>query len=233
MLEPLPRDFYGRPTVRVARDLLGKVIVRQDDADRGRTRLARIVEVEAYLGERDLASHARRGPTPRAAIMFGPPGHLYTYLIYGMYVCANFVCHTEGVAGAVLIRAAAPLDEGDPAALRGPGKLCRELGIELRHKGLDLTLPTSPIYVADDGVRRVKVARSARIGIDYAGVWAPRLLRFYVPGNPSVSGPGRRLIAAGGGGRSPPSDGPAAGRPRARPGGRRRPRGRRRARAGR
>ena len=120
MLTPLPRAFYARPTERVARDLLGKVIVRQDAT---LVRRARIVEVEAYLGERDQASHARRGPTPRAAIMFGPPGHLYTYLIYGMYVCANFVSHTERIAGAVLIRAAACLDEGDPSELRGPDTL--------------------------------------------------------------------------------------------------------------
>lgn len=194
MHKPLPRAFYERPTARVARDLLGKIIVRQDETT-GRVRLARIVEVEAYLGERDQASHARRGPTPRAAIMFGPPGHLYCYLIYGMYVCANFVSHVDGVAGAVLIRAAACLDAGDPKELRGPGKLCRGLGITLAHKGLDLTLPASPIYAADDGTRHLKVARSARIGVDYAGAWAARPLRFYVPGHPSVSG--RLTVGAG------------------------------------
>lgn len=188
MFKPLPRTFYARPTARVARDLLGKVIVRQDQTG-GRVRLARIVEVEAYLGERDQASHARRGPTPRAAIMFGPPGHLYCYLIYGMYVCANFVSHADGVAGAVLIRAAACLGEGDPKELRGPGKLCRGMGIQLAHKGLDLTVPTSPVYVAEDGAVRLKVARSPRIGVDYAGAWAARPLRFFVAGHPSVSGP--------------------------------------------
>jgi len=193
MLTPLPRSFYARPTDRVARDLLGKVIVRQDQSG-GRPRRARIVEVEAYLGERDQASHARRGPTPRAAIMFGPPGHLYCYLIYGIYVCANFVSHVDGVAGAVLIRAAACLDEGDPKELRGPGKLCRGMGIELAHKGLDLTVPASPVYVAEDGVRRLKVARSPRIGVDYAGAWAARPLRFFVSGHPSVSGP--RVVRA-------------------------------------
>jgi DNA-3-methyladenine glycosylase len=191
MLTPLPRSFYTRPTDRVARDLLGKVIVRQDQAADGRVRLARIVEVEAYLGERDQASHARRGPTPRAAIMFGPPGHLYTYLIYGIHVCANVVSHVDGVAGAVLIRAATCLDEGDPTELRGPGKLCRGLGIELAHKGLDLTVPASPLYVAEDGARRPKVARSPRIGVDYAGEWAARPLRFFASGHPSVSGPRR------------------------------------------
>ena len=106
-LAPLGRAFYERPTTTVAHELLGKVLVRQR-AD-GPARAARIVEVEAYLGERDAASHARRGPTPRAAIMFGPPGFLYVYLIYGMHHCMNVVTETDGVAGAVLIRAAAPI----------------------------------------------------------------------------------------------------------------------------
>ena len=107
-LAPLGRAFYARPTTTVARELLGKLLVRRSPpADR--RRVARIVEVEAYLGERDAASHARRGPTPRAAIMFGPPGFLYVYLIYGMHHCMNVVTETDGVAGAVLIRAAAPI----------------------------------------------------------------------------------------------------------------------------
>ena len=188
-LAPLPRSFYERPTARVARDLLGKVIVRRPE-DGGPPRMARIVEVEAYLGLKDQASHARRGPTPRSAIMFGPPGHLYTYLVYGMHVCANFVTERDGVAGAVLIRAAQLLDDGaHPAALRGPGKLCRGLGVTLAHKGLDLTAPTRGLWVADDGEARLRVARSARIGVDYAGEWAARPLRFFVSGHPSVSGP--------------------------------------------
>ena len=94
---PLPRSFYARPTVKVARDLLGKWLVRRwPDAP---PQIARIVEVEAYLGERDAASHARRGPTPRAAIMFGPPGFLYVYLIYGMHHCMNFVTEADGTRG--------------------------------------------------------------------------------------------------------------------------------------
>ena len=136
---PLPRAFYARATAAVARDLLGKVLVRRA---RGRERRARIVEVEAYLGEKDAASHARGGPTPRASIMFGPPGFLYVYLVYGMHHCMNFVTETHGVAGAVLIRAAAPLDGDDPADLRGPGKLCKGLGVTLADKGLDLTSAT-------------------------------------------------------------------------------------------
>ncbi len=192
-LTPLPRAFYARPTVAVARDLLGKVLVRR----LGRRELrARIVEVEAYLGERDAASHARHGPTARTAIMFGPPGFLYVYLIYGMHHCMNFVTEADGVAGAVLIRAAEPLDGSDPAALRGPGKLCLGLGVTLADKGTDLTRRSSGLYVADDGHAKVRIARSPRIGVDYAGRWAARHLRFFVPRHGSVSGPrvGRKRL---------------------------------------
>jgi DNA-3-methyladenine glycosylase len=186
---PLPRGFYARPTVKVARDLLGKWLVRRrPDVP---PQIARIVEVEAYLGERDAASHARRGPTPRAAIMFGPPGFLYVYLIYGMHNCMNFVTEADGKAGAVLIRAAEPLlPPADPGArhpLSGPGKLCRGLGITLAHKGLDLT-SGGALSVADGGGPRPRTAASARIGVDYAGDWAARKLRFFIPGDPDVSG---------------------------------------------
>jgi DNA-3-methyladenine glycosylase len=191
----LPRAFFERPTEAVARELIGKVLVHE----RGGRRLrARIVEVEAYLGEKDAASHARHGPTPRAGIMFGPPGLVYVYLIYGMYHCMNFITERDGVAGAVLIRAAEPLDGGDPEVWRGPGKLCRGLGITLADKGTDLTARGSHLYVVDDGARRLKIARSPRIGVDYAGKWAKRHLRFFVPGHASVSGPrtGARRSAA-------------------------------------
>jgi len=184
---PLPRAFYARPTEAVARELLGKVLVRRKGLSRLR---ARIVEVEAYLGERDAASHARRGPTPRAAIMFGPPGFLYVYLVYGMHHCMNFVTEADGVAGAVLVRAAEPLDDADmdAGALRGPGKLCLGLDVTLRDRGTDVTLSTATLFVADDGAARPAVRRSPRIGVDYAGIWAARRLRFFVPHNPSVSG---------------------------------------------
>lgn len=194
---PLPRSFYDRPTETVAPDLLGKLLVRTPPGAVQPTSqptsqlwIARIVEVEAYLGERDAASHARRGPTPRAAIMFGPPGHLYVYLIYGIHHCMNVVCEGDGVAGAVLVRAAEPLSmpgATDPWPLRGPGKLCAALGITMADKGLDLVDPRSGLYVADDGARP-KVQRSARVGVSYAGAWASRLLRFHVAGSPHVSG---------------------------------------------
>jgi DNA-3-methyladenine glycosylase len=182
---PLPRSFYERPTTLVARELLGKVIVRRLP---GALRLARIVEVEAYLGVRDQASHARRGPTPRAAIMFGPPGRLYVYLVYGMHHCMNFVTEQDGTAGAVLIRAAAPIeDEAHPREMAGPGKLCAVLAVSLAQKGLDLTASDSPLIVVDVGAPAPRIAAARRIGVDYAGPWARRLLRFYVPGHPSVS----------------------------------------------
>jgi DNA-3-methyladenine glycosylase len=183
VLAPLPRAFYARPTETVARDLLGKILVRR----LGRRELrARIVEVEAYLGERDAASHARQGPTPRAAIMFGPPGFLYVYLVYGIHHCMNFVTETDGVAGAVLIRAAEPLDDGDAGSLRGPGKLCVGLGVTLRDKGCDLTSGAAGLYVADAGGPPPSIGRSPRIGVDYAGAWTARRLRFFVPGHSSV-----------------------------------------------
>ena len=187
-LPPLPRTFYARPTVEVAHALLGKLLVRRPPDRAGAPRVARIVEVEAYLGERDAASHARRGPTPRAAIMFGPPGFLYVYLIYGMHHCMNVVTETDGVAGAVLLRAAAPV-EGVPdlkRPLTGPGKLCAGLAITRRDNGLDLTTG-GDFYLADAGAPPPRRAASARIGVAYAGAWAARKLRFYIRGNPYVS----------------------------------------------
>lgn len=183
-LPPLPRTFYERPTTTVAHELLGKLLVRSRSPS---PMLARIVEVEAYLGERDAASHARRGPTPRAAIMFGPPGFLYVYLVYGMHHCMNFVTEADGTAGAVLIRAATPLAgfSDGRRALSGPGKLCAALGITRADNGHDLTR-RNDFYVADDGAPAPRRAASARIGVAYAGTWARRKLRFYVVGSPDV-----------------------------------------------
>lgn len=186
-LEPLPRAFYARPTVDVAHALLGKLLVRRPPGKSGTLRVARLVEVEAYLGQRDAASHARRGPTPRAAIMFGPPGFLYVYLIYGMHNCMNVITETDGVAGAVLLRAAAPVtgvvDLKRP--LTGPGKLCAGLEITRKENGLDLTVGGG-FYLADDGAPPPARGRSARIGVEYAGAWAARQLRFFARGNPYV-----------------------------------------------
>lgn len=144
----LSRAFYCRPTVEVARDLLGKVLVCGG-------RRGRIVEVEAYLGEGDEAAHSHKGLTARTRVIFGPPGHAYVYLIYGMYHCLNVVVEPEGQAGCVLIRAV----EG---AGDGPGKLTRALGITLEHYGADLTRGALRI---EEGAAPARIEVTPRIGI--------------------------------------------------------------------
>jgi DNA-3-methyladenine glycosylase len=157
----LPAVFYDRDPREVAPDLLGKLLVRVED-DGART-VGRIVEVEAYCGADDPGSHAYRGETPRTRTMFGPPGGLYVYFSYGMHWCANAVCRPDGTAGAVLLRALAPVDGVDrmharrgPAARRdrdlcsGPAKLCQALGVDRRFDGTDLTAATSPLMVFHD-----------------------------------------------------------------------------------
>jgi DNA-3-methyladenine glycosylase len=166
----------------VARALLGKVLVHRDGAVR---RATRIVETEAYLGERDRASHARFGRTPRAAIMFGPPGFAYVYLVYGMHHCMNAVTGVDGEASAVLLRAGEPV-EGCLAEPRGPGNLCRALRIRREvHGGMDLCGPR--LHFEDRPPPPEAVASSPRVGVRYAGAWARRRLRFYLRGNPWVS----------------------------------------------
>ena len=135
----LPRSFYARDSLELAPDLLNKVLVH-DDPSAGRLAV-RLVEVEAYLGGRDPASHAYRGLTPRTAPMFGPPGRSYVYFVYGMYHCLNVVTEREGIAGAVLLRGAEPVagfDDLAPRALAGPGKLARSFGLTTAHTNLDL-----------------------------------------------------------------------------------------------
>lgn len=174
----LPRSFYARPTVEVARDLLGQLIVRERD---GRTLTGRIVETEGYLGPGDLASHAGRGPTPRSRIMFGPPGVAYVYLIYGMHHCLNVVTESEGVGGAVLIRAVEPLFQGAPRT-DGPARLCRALGITLGLNGWDLCLRSQLFFEEGEPVPDGQVATSARIGVLGDEPW-----RFYELGSAFVS----------------------------------------------
>jgi DNA-3-methyladenine glycosylase len=190
---PAPRSFFLGPTARVAQDLLGAVLLRRHA---GRTYGARIVEVEAYLGVRDPAAHSHGGRrTARVEPMYAVGGHLYVFLVYGMHRCANLVTRAEGVPEAVLLRAAAPLAAGaDPGLLAGPGKLCRALGIDLDHSGLDLLGPSSPLSVHLDPVPRRRRTASPRIGIDYAGEAAAWPLRFFVADSPSVS---RRPRGAG------------------------------------
>jgi len=186
-LVPLPRTFYDRPTTRVARALLGRWLVHRVD---GTLRIGRIVETEAYLGPGDLAAHTRRGETPRTRAMFGPPGHVYVYLVYGMHHCMNVVTEPEGKGTAVLLRALEPIANIERAT-NGPGKLCKALGIDLSDYGHDLLSPD--LFIADPPQRpRIRIGTSARIGVDYAGEWAAKPLRFFIEDNRFVSGWRRR-----------------------------------------
>jgi DNA-3-methyladenine glycosylase len=184
----LPRSFYARPALKAAPDLLGCWLV--NDLPTGR-RAGRIVEVEAYVGTDDLASHASRGRTARTSVMFGRPGHAYVYLIYGMHHCFNVVTDDDGTAGAILVRALEP-GEGVTERTDGPGRLCRALGIDRTHNTLDLT--AGPIWIEQrPGPPIGQIATSPRIGVAYAGEWAARPWRFYLPGSPFVSGPRSRV----------------------------------------
>lgn len=180
----LPRAFYARDTETVARELLGCELVHQTDDG---LRIGRIVEVEAYLGAHDRAAHSSKGLTPRTATMFGPPGHAYVYLIYGIHHCMNVVTEPEGHGAAVLIRALAPVSPL-PGRTAGPGLLCRAMGIDRRLNGVDL-LGDRLCVRAGQAVPDAQVVARPRIGVDYAGDWAQRLLRFYIRGEQHVSKP--------------------------------------------
>ncbi len=179
----LPRSFYDREAVIVAPELLGKLLVR---ARRGVERVGRIVEVEAYLGPHDLAAHSSRGLTERTKVMFGPPGHAYVYFIYGMYYCMNVVAEREGRAAAVLLRALEPV-KNLAGRTQGPGLLCRAMGIDKRLNAHDLLSDDFFIAAPVPTESRFAIAKSPRVGVDYAGRWARRHLRFYVKGSPFVS----------------------------------------------
>jgi DNA-3-methyladenine glycosylase len=198
-LTSLPYAFYTRDPRRVARDLLGKVLVRPS-----RPRLtARIVEVEAYLGDNDPAAHSFAGKTARNAVLFGPPGFAYIYFIYGNYFCLNVSCEPDGQAGGVLFRAVEPLtgieamaqarsieirtEKDLPKLTSGPGRLCIAFGItRTRDNGADLTSTTSSLWIGDDGYRVRNIRTSPRIGIVKA---ADMPLRYFLGGNSFVSGP--------------------------------------------
>ncbi|MDR3418890.1 MAG: DNA-3-methyladenine glycosylase [Nevskia sp.] len=181
-MQPLPREFYDRDTIQVARELLGKYLVMRRG---GGERVGRIVETEAYLGPHDLAAHSSKGRTPRTEVMFGPPGHAYVYLIYGMHHCVNVVTQAEGHASAVLLRALEPVRNLE-ARCQGPGLLCKAMGIDRRLNGHDLV--SEDFFIAEpEQPQRIAIVRRPRIGVDYAGHWAKRLLRFYIRDNPCVS----------------------------------------------
>jgi DNA-3-methyladenine glycosylase len=196
----LPRAFYAGDPVVVAPLLLNKLLVRSDrvGGDRvGGDRVGRIVEVEAYRGSEDPASHAFAGPTKRNTVMFGPPGHLYVYFTYGMHWCANAVCGPAGTGHAVLLRALAPLSgleamrgarragTADRHLTSGPAKLCQAFGITSDENGADLVTGDHGLTVVDDGMAPPSdPGVSGRIGIRRA---ADRPWRWWVPGDPHVS----------------------------------------------
>lgn len=183
-MRKLPRSFYNRDTILVARELLGKYLVHQS---RGVERIGRIVEVEAYLGAHDRAAHSSKGVTERTRVMFGPPGHAYVYFIYGMYYCMNVVTEREGHGAAVLLRAVEPV-KNVTGRTCGPGLLCRALRIDKRRNAHDLL--SDDFYIAAPArAATFTIIRRPRVGVDYAGHWARRHLRFYLKGNPFVSRP--------------------------------------------
>jgi DNA-3-methyladenine glycosylase len=183
-MKKLPRSFYDRDTILVAKELLGKYLVHHDN---GIERIGQIVEVEAYLGPHDLAAHSARGRTKRTEVMFGPPGNAYVYLIYGMYYCMNVVTQAEGHAAAVLLRGIQPI-QNITARTQGPGLLCKAMNITKELNGHDLL--SKDFYIAEpDESAPFTIVKKARIGVDYAGHWAKRLLRFYIKGNGFISKP--------------------------------------------
>jgi DNA-3-methyladenine glycosylase len=213
-IRPLGRSFYDRDPRRVARELLGKVLVRRT---KSQLLTALIVEVEAYLGEKDPAAHAYSGRTPRNEVLFGPPGHAYIYFIYGNHYCLNVSCEPEGKGGGVLFRALEPItgleemarargveinkrgltmqaSTMEPLTMKdcrkltsGPGRLCQAFGItRVRDNGCDLTSSSSALWIGENGYRPRGIRLTPRIGISKA---ADRKLRYLLSGSPCVSGP--------------------------------------------
>jgi DNA-3-methyladenine glycosylase len=191
----LPRAFYARPVLEVARACIGKIVVRycEDGVTAGK-----IVEAEAYRGPEDLAAHSAGGRrTSRTEVMFGPAGYAYIFLIYGMHYHLNLVTGAVGEPHAVLVRALEPIagrtlmasrrgiEEARVALTNGPGKVCQALGITKREYGMDLCRG-GELFLTDGSAPR-RVARAPRVGVDYAGRWAARPWRFFDPDSPYVS----------------------------------------------
>jgi DNA-3-methyladenine glycosylase len=202
----LPQSFYARDPRIVARELLGKVLVRTLSRGAKALRLAgRIVEVEVYLGEGDLAAHSAAGKTERNQVLFGPPGHAYVYFIYGVHYCLNFSCMPEGSAGSVLLRALEPVDGVEEMArarriardrlqtisrmrllTSGPGRLCEAFGItRQRFNGQKLYASDSPLRIVSDGYSPEAIRETMRIGITKSSEMP---LRYVIAGNAFVSG---------------------------------------------
>jgi DNA-3-methyladenine glycosylase len=186
----ITRDFYARGTLTVARELIGMHLVR---AESGTIRRGRIVETEAYKGPQDLAAHSARGRTARTEIMFGPAGHAYVYFIYGFWYCLNIVTAAQGVPHAVLVRALEPIS-GINDKTWGPGLLCRAMHIDKNLNGADLCGGVLWLE-APASSHPPRIARSERIGVEYAGEWARRPWRFYDRDSRYVSTVSARLRA--------------------------------------
>lgn len=208
--ERLDRGFFAVDAATLARSLLGTRLVRVLPS--GERLSGLIVETEAYLGTRDAASHAHRGKrTPRNESMYGPPGTAYVYFTYGMHYCLNVVCREQGVPEAVLLRAIEP-DEGQvrmslhrgihtdapPKHIAsGPGRLARALAVDRGLDGADLIMGDALFIEAARADRHRRVRRTPRVGVDYAGDWATRRLRWLYPDSPCISQPAltRRWLA--------------------------------------
>lgn len=198
-LKRLTPEFFARPTLVVARDLLGKILAVRNKKT-GKILRARIVETEAYRGENDLACHASKGRTKRTETLYAEPGTIYVYLIYGMYHCLNIVTEKKDFPAAVLIRAVEPLEGkktikpsktpafGNWISKRrtdGPGKSCRAMGID---RSFNKEKLGKRIWVENASAPgRGKIARGKRVGVDYAGDSAHCQWRFYIKNNPFVS----------------------------------------------
>ena len=183
---PLPRSFFDRNAKEVAPELIGCRLVRNDG---GVFRIGRLVETEAYVGEHDLACHARVGRTPRTEVMYGEPGRAYVYFIYGIHPMLNAVCGPGGAPNAVLIRAAEPTQDLLHSAT-GPGNLTKAFAIGLHHNRIDLCDRGGELFIAPplEG-DEPKLWKSPRVGVEYAGPWAKALLRYCDASSASISRP--------------------------------------------
>lgn len=198
---PLDRAWFERDALVLARALIGtSITVRSADQE---DRVARIVETEAYRGPTDLACHAKVGITKRTRTMYGPSGHAYVFLIYGMYDCFNVVCFGEGKGHAVLVRAVEPVS-GITLKTDGPGKLTRALGITRKDNDVDLTSDERIFISEREKNKRPKIEITPRVGVAYAGEWADKPWRFLDADSKSVSKPPAKSI-----GRPPPRSEPS------------------------
>lgn len=182
----LPQSFYDRSTLRIAQELLGCFLVRRTG---GRERSLRIVETEAYKGFVDSASHASRGKTDRNAVMFGPPGYIYVYLVYGMHYMLNIVTEKEGYPAAVLLRAGEPEEGKDKQIASGPGKLAKYLEAGMEDKAASVFSAKGSLFIKGRNRKGKKpvIVKTTRIGVDYAGQCKHRKWRFYLKDSPAVS----------------------------------------------